>query len=129
MSMNIINKNPFYILDLQPKCPVEDIKRQGLKLLKDLSQLSNGSSYYRTPCGLFPRDQQTIEQAILALLDPEQRVIHEIFYVELKQEEEDTSQQSQSETGENLDQSSIPSASDQSAHSNNTNQKRNDNSV
>ena len=83
MSMNIINKNPFYVLDLQPKCPVDDIKRQGLKLLKDLSELSNGSNYYRTPCGLFPRDHKTIEQAMVALLDPEQRVIHEIFYVAL----------------------------------------------
>jgi len=71
--------NPFFVLDVSPQASRVEVERAGQKLIALLALGSAGAGRCVTPFGTAGRDADTVRQALAALRDPIERVIHELF--------------------------------------------------
>lgn len=69
--------NPFLVLSLPPDSDIDQIERQGQKLLLMLSSGIMATATYETPLGPRPLDAEIVREAIAELRDPDLRLIHE----------------------------------------------------
>jgi len=70
--------NPFFVLDVSPQASAAEVERAGQKLLALLALGSAAAARYDTPFGPAIRDADSVRQALAALRDPIERVIHEL---------------------------------------------------
>jgi len=70
--------NPFFVLGVSPQATRAEIERAGQKLIALLALGSAGAARYDTPFGPASRDADSVRQALAALRDPIERVIHEL---------------------------------------------------
>jgi hypothetical protein len=71
--------NPFFVLEVSPRASRAEVERAGQKLIGLLALGSAGAGRYDTPFGPASRDADTVRQAVAALRDPVERVIHELW--------------------------------------------------
>jgi hypothetical protein len=71
--------NPFFVLEVAPDATPTDVERAGQRLLALLTVGSANAQTYLTPLGPATRDADKVRQALAALRDPEQRVLHELW--------------------------------------------------
>jgi hypothetical protein len=71
--------NPFFVLELSPQASRVEVERTGQKLIGLLTVGGAGASRYATPFGEGARDVDRVRQAVAALRDPFERVIHELL--------------------------------------------------
>jgi hypothetical protein len=71
--------NPFFVLEVSPQASRAEVERAGQKLLALLEVGSASVSRYDTPFGPATRNADTVRQAVAALRDPVERVIHELL--------------------------------------------------
>ena len=72
-------RNPFFVLELAADATPADVERAGQRLLALLTVGSAHAHTYPTPLGPATRDAEQVRQALAALRDPEQRVLHELW--------------------------------------------------
>jgi hypothetical protein len=71
--------NPFFVLEVAADATPTDVERAGQRLLALLTVGSANVQTYPTPLGPATRDAEKVRQALAALRDPEQRVLHELW--------------------------------------------------
>jgi hypothetical protein len=71
--------NPFFILEVATDASRADVERAGQKLLALLALGSASAGRYDTPLGPAIRDADGVRQALAALRDPVERVVHELW--------------------------------------------------
>jgi hypothetical protein len=71
--------NPFFVLEIATNATPTEVERAGQRLLALLAVDSATAGMYRTPLGPATRDAEGVRQALAALRDPEQRVLHELW--------------------------------------------------
>jgi len=71
--------NPFFVLEVPTDATPTDVERAGQRLLALLIVGSAAAETYQTPLGPATRDADQVRQALTALRDPEQRVLHELW--------------------------------------------------
>jgi hypothetical protein len=71
--------NPFFVLEVATDATPTDVERAGQRLLALLTVGSANAQTYPTPLGTATRDAELVRQALAALRDPEQRVVHELW--------------------------------------------------
>ncbi len=71
--------NPFFVLELKLDATRADIERAGQRLLAKFGIESTDVARYPTPFGEAVRDADMVRQALAALRDPAQRVVHELW--------------------------------------------------
>jgi hypothetical protein len=71
--------NPFFVLEVPIDAPPSDVERAGQKLLALMAIGSAGVDRYMTPLGAAQRDPDKVRQAVAALRDPNERVLHEMW--------------------------------------------------
>lgn len=71
--------NPFFVLEVKIDATRADIERAGQRVLAQLSIGAQGASDYATPLGKCRRDADMVRQALVALRDPSQRLVHELW--------------------------------------------------
>jgi hypothetical protein len=71
--------NPFFVLEVGTDASQADVERAGQRLLALLAVGSISADQYSTPLGPARRDADQVRQALAALRDPEQRVLHELW--------------------------------------------------
>jgi hypothetical protein len=71
--------NPFFVLEVAADATPTDVERAGQRLLALLAVGSANVQTYPTPLGPATRDAEKVRQALTALRDPEQRVLHELW--------------------------------------------------
>jgi hypothetical protein len=67
------------VLELDPRASRAEVERTGQKLIALLELGSAGAARYDTPFGSATRDADGVRQAVAALRDPIERVIHELW--------------------------------------------------
>jgi hypothetical protein len=71
--------NPFFVLEVPTDATPTEVERAGQRLLALLALGSAGAGTYETPLGPATRDADRVRQALAALRDPQQRVLHELW--------------------------------------------------
>ena len=71
--------NPFFVLEVPTNATPTDVERAGQRLLALLTVGSANAHTYPTPLGPAVRDAEKVREALAALRDPEQRVLHELW--------------------------------------------------
>ena len=71
--------NPFFVLEVPTDATPADVERAGQRLLALLAVGSANAETYPTPLGPATRDAEKIRDALAALRDPAQRVLHELW--------------------------------------------------
>ena len=71
--------NPFFVLEIPTDATPTEVERAGQRLIALLAVGAATAGTYRTPLGPAPRDADRVRQALAALRDPEQRVLHELW--------------------------------------------------
>src|SRR5664279_2467189 len=71
--------NPFFILEVSTEASRAEVERAGQKLLGLLALGSAGAGHCHTPLGPATRDADGVRQALAALRDPNERVLHELW--------------------------------------------------
>ena len=71
--------NPFFVLEVPTDATPTDVERAGQRLLALLAVGSANAETYPTPLGPATRDAEKVREALAALRDPEQRVLHELW--------------------------------------------------
>jgi len=71
--------NPFFVLEIATEATPTEVERAGQRLLGLLAVGSATAGIYQTPFGPATRDADRVRQALAALRDPEQRVLHELW--------------------------------------------------
>jgi hypothetical protein len=71
--------NPFFVLEIATDATLVEVERAGQRLLGLLAIGSATAGIYQTPLGPATRDADRVRQALAALRDPEQRVLHELW--------------------------------------------------
>ena len=71
--------NPFFVLDIKLDASQVEVERAGQRLLGLLTVGSVGIERYVTPLGPATRDADKVRQALAALRDPNERVLHELW--------------------------------------------------
>ena len=69
--------NPFLVLSLLPDADIDQVERQGQKILMLLSAGISESSTYDTPLGPRILTEEMVREAIAELRDPDRRLVHE----------------------------------------------------
>jgi hypothetical protein len=69
--------NPFLVLSLEPDATIDQVERQGQKLLLMLSAGISESACYDTPLGRRVLTEEMVREAIAELRDPDRRLVHE----------------------------------------------------
>jgi hypothetical protein len=71
--------NPFFVLEVPTDATPTEVERAGQRLLALLALGSAAAGTYPTSLGPATRDADQVRQALAALRDPEQRVLHELW--------------------------------------------------
>jgi hypothetical protein len=71
--------NPFFVLGINVDASQAEVERAGQRLLGLLAVGSVGVERYATPLGPATRDADKVRQALAALRDPNERVLHELW--------------------------------------------------
>ena len=71
--------NPFFVLEVSPQASRAEVERAGQRLLALFEVGSASAASYETPFGPATRDADMVRQAVAALRDPLERVIHELL--------------------------------------------------
>ena len=71
--------NPFFVLEINVDASQAEVERAGQRLLGLLAVGSVGIERYATPLGGATRDADKVRQALAALRDPNERVLHELW--------------------------------------------------
>jgi hypothetical protein len=71
--------NPFFVLEVSTDAPRAEVERAGQKLLALLALGSTSAGHCDTPLGPATRDADGVRQAVAALRDPVERVVHELW--------------------------------------------------
>jgi hypothetical protein len=71
--------NPFFVLEIATDATPTEVERAGQRILGLLAVGSTAAGVYPTPLGPATRDADRVRQALAALRDPEQRVLHELW--------------------------------------------------
>jgi hypothetical protein len=71
--------NPFFLLEVTTQASRLEVERAGQRLLGLLAVGNAGAGRYATPFGAATRDADGVRQALAALRDPGERVIHELW--------------------------------------------------
>jgi hypothetical protein len=71
--------NPFFVLEVPIDATPPEVERAGQRLLALLTVESAAAGTYQTPLGPATRDADQVRQALAALRDPRQRVLHELW--------------------------------------------------
>jgi hypothetical protein len=71
--------NPFFVLEVPTDATPAEVERAGQRLLALLALGSAAAETYQTPLGPATRDADRVRQALAALRDPQQRVLHELW--------------------------------------------------
>jgi hypothetical protein len=71
--------NPFFVLEIATDATPTEVERAGQRLLGLLAIGSATAGTYPTPLGPATRDADRVRQALAALRDPDQRVLHELW--------------------------------------------------
>ncbi len=71
--------NAFFVLGVSPQASRAEVERAGQKLLGLLALGSASAGRYDTPFGPATRDADGVRQALAALRDPLERVVHELL--------------------------------------------------
>jgi hypothetical protein len=71
--------NPFFVLGVNVDASQAEVERAGQRLLGLLAVGSVGIERYATPLGPATRDADKVRQALAALRDPSERVLHELW--------------------------------------------------
>lgn len=69
--------NPFLVLSLSPDAGMEQIERQGQKILMMLSAGIPDAATYETPLGPRELTEEIVREAMAELRDPDRRLVHE----------------------------------------------------
>jgi hypothetical protein len=77
--LGLWRSNPFFVLEVATDATPTDVERAGQRLLALLTVRSANVQTYPTPLGPATRDSEKVRQALAALRDPEQRVLHELW--------------------------------------------------
>jgi hypothetical protein len=72
-------RNPFFVLEVDTTASRAEVERAGQKLLALIAVGSTDAGHYDTPFGRAERDADLIRQALAALRDPRDRVLHELW--------------------------------------------------
>ena len=72
-------RNPFFILEVSTEASSGEIERAGQKLLGLLALGSTAAARYDSPFGPATRDADDVRQALGALRDPNERIVHELW--------------------------------------------------
>jgi hypothetical protein len=70
-------ENPFLVLGLPPSASLDDVERQGQKLLAMLAAGLAEARQYETPFGEAARTAELVRAALAELRDPARRLGHE----------------------------------------------------
>jgi hypothetical protein len=71
--------NPFFVLEISTEASRAEVERAGQKLLALLAVGRTAAEHYQTPFGPATRDADKVRQALAALRDPNERVLHELW--------------------------------------------------
>lgn len=71
--------NPFFVLEVPIDAAPSEVEHAGQKLLGLLAIGSVGVEHYMTPLGAGKRDADKVRQALAALRDPNERLLHELW--------------------------------------------------
>jgi hypothetical protein len=71
--------NPFFTLEIGTQASRVEVERAGQRLLGLLAVGNEGAGRYDTPFGPATRDADGVRQALAALRDPNERLIHELW--------------------------------------------------
>jgi hypothetical protein len=71
--------NAFFVLGVSPRASRAEVERAGQRLLGLLALGSASAGHFDTPLGPASRDADSVRQALAALRDPVERVIHELW--------------------------------------------------
>jgi hypothetical protein len=77
--LEIWRANPFFVLEVATDASAADVERAGQRLIALLTVGSDSAARCQTPLGTLTRDADMVRQALAALRDPEQRVLHELW--------------------------------------------------
>ncbi len=72
-------RNPFFVLGLAPTATPLEIERTGQRLLGLLTVGSADAARCDTPFGPLTRDAEAVRDALAALRDPAQRLLHALW--------------------------------------------------
>jgi hypothetical protein len=71
--------NPFFVLEISTEASRAEVERAGQKLLALLAVGRTAAEHYQTTLGPATRDADKVRQALAALRDPNERVLHELW--------------------------------------------------
>jgi hypothetical protein len=71
--------NPFFVLEIPIDASSSEVERAGQRLLALMTVGSAGVERYMSPLGVGERDADKVRQALAALRDPNERVLHELW--------------------------------------------------
>jgi len=71
--------NPFFVLEIATDATPTEVERAGQRLLGLLAVGAASAGTYQTPLGPATCDADRVRQALAALRDPQQRVLHELW--------------------------------------------------
>lgn len=71
--------NPFFVLEVPIDAAPSEVEHAGQKLLALMAIGSAGIDHYMTPLGADKRDADKVRQALAALRDPNERLLHELW--------------------------------------------------
>jgi hypothetical protein len=72
-------RNPFFVLEVGITASRAEVERTGQKLLALIAVGSIDAGHYDTPFGRAERDADLVRQALAALRDPNERMLHELW--------------------------------------------------
>lgn len=75
-----LSRNPFYVLGVGPQAPPSTVEAEAHALLETLAR-DPESRVYPTPIGPRRRDPTLVREAFSAVIDPDVRVLHEVWAV------------------------------------------------
>jgi hypothetical protein len=71
--------NPFFVLEVSTEASRSEVERAGQKLLALLAVGRTAAEHYQSPLGPATRDADKVRQALAALRNPNERVLHELW--------------------------------------------------
>jgi hypothetical protein len=77
--LTVWRSNPFFVLEVGTEASRVEVERAGQRLLGLLVVGNAGAADYATPLGPATRGADDIRQALAALRDPNERVVHELW--------------------------------------------------
>ncbi len=69
--------NPFLVLSLPPGAGIEQVERQGQKIMMMLAAGIPDAASYDTPLGPRKLTEEMVREAVAELRDPDRRLVHE----------------------------------------------------